>query len=189
VDRPLAIACAPSPAIAARDSTRDARFRSMVDAHFAAVWRTLLHLGIPEASADDGAQHVFMVALRRLDEIVQGAERPYLLGVASEARRAARRRREVPTDDGLLESLGSAAAEHSPDPTAAVDQKRALAVLARCLEGLSEKLREAFVLFELEELSAPELAQLLGVSVGTVASRVRLAREEIRRTLGDLGRP
>jgi RNA polymerase sigma-70 factor (ECF subfamily) len=50
-------------------------------------------------------------------------------------------------------------------------------------------LREAFVLFELEELSAPEVARLLGVSVGTVASRVRLAREQIRKTLGDLGRP
>jgi RNA polymerase sigma-70 factor (ECF subfamily) len=189
----LAIARDLLSAVTPRDSTRDARFRSMVDAHFATVWRMLLHLGTPEASADDGAQQVFLVALRRLDQIAEGAERAYLLGiavrVASETRRAMRRRREVPTETGLLESLGSAAAHHAPDQIAAVDQKRALAVLASCLDGLSEKLREAFVLFELEELSAPEVAQLLGVSVGTVASRVRLAREEIRKTLGDLGRP
>jgi RNA polymerase sigma-70 factor (ECF subfamily) len=188
----LAIDQALSPAITPRDSTRDVRFRSMVDAHFATVWRTLLHLGIPEASADDGAQQVFLVALRRLDEIRQGGERSYLLGialrVAAEIRRAMRRRREVPMDAALLEPLGSAG-QQPPDQAAAIDQKRALAMLAGCLDGLSEKLREAFVLFEIEELSAPEVADLLGVPVGTVASRIRLAREQIRKSLGERGRP
>jgi RNA polymerase sigma-70 factor (ECF subfamily) len=190
VDRPLAIDQALSPAIAPRDSTRDVRFRSMVDAHFATVWRTLLHLGVPEASADDGAQQVFLVALRRLDEIRE--ERPYLLGIAlriaSEIRRAMRRRREVPMDAALLEPLGTAA-EPPPDHAAALDQKRALAMLAGCLDGLSEKVRAAFVLFEIEELSAPEVAEVLGVPVGTVASRIRIAREHIRKSLGERGRP
>jgi RNA polymerase sigma-70 factor, ECF subfamily len=193
VGDPVAFERALSPTMTARDSARDARFRSMIDAHFAAVWRTLLHLGIPEASADDGAQQVFLVALRRLDEIVEGGERPYLLGialrVASQTRRAMRRRREVPMEATRLELLGAEASQRPLDESLALDQKRALAKLASCLGGLSEKLREAFVLFELEELSAPEVAQSLGVSVGTVASRVRLAREQIREILGDLGRP
>jgi RNA polymerase sigma-70 factor (ECF subfamily) len=191
VDRSLLIERALSPTISARDGTRDARFRSMVDAHFVTVWRALRHLGVPEVGADDGAQQVFLVAARRLDEIREGGERPYLYGialrVASEIRRAMRRRREVPMDAPVFEPVGSAAVQPPPDQV--LDNKRALAMLATCLEGMSEKLREAFVLFELEELSAPEVARLLGVPVGTVASRVRLARETIRESLRSRGLP
>jgi RNA polymerase sigma-70 factor, ECF subfamily len=195
VDRSLVIERGLPQMMAARDATRnatrDVRFRSMVDAHFATVWRALRHLGVEEAGADDGAQQVFLVAARRLDEIREGGERQYLLGialrVASEIRRAMRRRREVPIDAPAGEPFGMAAVQQLPDQ--ALDTKRALAMLAACLEGMSEKLREAFVLFELEELSAPEVAHLLGVPVGTVASRVRLARDHIRETIGRRGEP
>jgi RNA polymerase sigma-70 factor (ECF subfamily) len=189
VDRSLVIERALAPTVAAPDATRNARFRSMVDAHFVTVWRALRHLGVPEEGADDGAQQVFIVAARRLDEIRHGGERQYLLGialrVASEIRRAMRRRREIPMDVPAFEPLAAAAVQQQPDQ--ALDTKRALAMLVTCLGGMSEKLREAFVLFELEELSAPEVAHLLGVPVGTVASRVRLAREHIRETLGIRG--
>jgi len=178
------------PTITARETAPDVRFRSMVDAHFVTVWRALRHLGVPEVGADDGAQQVFLVAARRLDDIRAGGERQYLLAialrVASEIRRALRRRREVPMDTPVSEPLCVATVDQQPEQ--ALDNKRALAMLATCLEGMSEKLRDAFVLFELEELSAPEVARLLGVPVGTVASRVRLAREYIRESLGSRGR-
>ena len=48
------------------------------------------------------------------------------------------------------------------------------------LEHMPDELREAFVLFELEELSPPEVARMLEVPVRTVASRVRRAREQLR---------
>ena len=68
-------------------------------------------------------------------------------------------------------------------------EKRAREALARALDTVSRELREAFVLFELEELSAPEVAKLLHIPVGTVASRVRRARAAIRDALarGGLG--
>ena len=79
-----------------------ARLRAMMDNHFETVWRSLRRLGVPEAGADDAAQQVFVVASRRLDEITVGGERGYLLGialrVASDARRALARRREVSID-------------------------------------------------------------------------------------------
>jgi RNA polymerase sigma-70 factor (ECF subfamily) len=178
-------------AIVSRETARDARVRAMVDAHFETVWRALRRLGVSELGADDGAQQVFLVASRRLDEIQEGGERRYLLGislrVASDIRRAVRRRREVPIDGPIVSPLDVVAAQQ--DPGEALDKKRALAMLADCLEGMPEKLREAFVLFELEELNAPEVAQVLGVPVGTVASRVRLARAHIRQTLGTRGGP
>jgi RNA polymerase sigma-70 factor (ECF subfamily) len=64
-----------------------------------------------------------------------------------------------------------------------LDDKQALGLLSAHLASVPSEMREAFVLFELEQLSAPEVADLLGVPVGTVASRVRRARESIRQHL------
>jgi RNA polymerase sigma-70 factor (ECF subfamily) len=179
------------PMAARSEVTPDSRLRGMVEAHLATVWRALVRLGVPEAGADDGVQQVFLVASRRLHEIHEGDERRYLLGialrVASGMRRTLRRRREVSMDAAVDSPSESMPAYQHPDEL--LDSKRALAMLAACLDGMPEKLREAFVLFELEELSAPEVARVLGVPIGTVASRVRLARDHIRKTLGTGGAP
>jgi RNA polymerase sigma-70 factor (ECF subfamily) len=167
----------------------------MVDDHFDAVWRALRRLGAPDATVDDASQQVFLVALRRLDDIEVGRERAYLLGiavrVASDARRAARRRREVPMDDDVAETLSARATRAAvpPLPDEILDQRRALAALSAALDEMPAELREAFVLFDLEELSATEVARVLGIPVGTVASRVRRARERFRRSLARRGGP
>jgi RNA polymerase sigma-70 factor (ECF subfamily) len=153
----------------------------MVAGHFDAVWRALRRLGVVEASVDDAAQQVFLVAARRLDEIIVGRERAYLLGiavrVAADVRSAEGRRREVPLEDGIDFPAPAA----SPDDL--LDQQRARAVLESILESMPSEMREAFVLFELEELGAAEVAETLGIPIGTVASRVRRAREHVRQRL------
>jgi len=161
----------------------------MVDNYFETVWRSLRRLGVSEAGLDDAAQQVFLIASRRLDKIEEGGERGYLLGialrVASEARRAANRRREFPLDTRIVESSRASAASDLPEEM--LDHKRLLERLSACLDEMPQKLREAFVLFELEELNAAEVAGLLQVPVGTVASRVRRAREIIRKNLARRG--
>jgi len=161
----------------------DERFRSMVGAHFDAVARSLRRLGVPPCSVDDGVQQVFLVALRRLPEIRSGGERAYLFGVAfrvaSAARRAERRRREVPLD--FMTGARREAASVTELPDEELDHKRAIALLGACLDQLPDTLRDAFLLFDVEELSALEVARILSLPVGTVASRVRRARQRIRR--------
>jgi DNA-directed RNA polymerase specialized sigma24 family protein len=80
------------------------RFRGMVDGHFNFIWRYLRGLGVPEANVDDAAQQVFLVAAQKIDSVVVGSERSFLvgtaLGVAANARRAYARRQEV--SDGAL---------------------------------------------------------------------------------------
>ena len=168
----------------ANAGTRNARLRQMVDQHFDAVWRALRRLGVPEATADDAAQKVFLVASSRLAEIDPGGEKRYLMGiawrVASDARQALLRRREVPIGDVDPACLAALAASQ-PDEVLA--QKQALQILAAILDELSQPLRDAFVLFELEELSAMDVALVLDIPVGTVASRVRRAREHVRKSL------
>jgi RNA polymerase sigma-70 factor (ECF subfamily) len=51
------------------------------------------------------------------------------------------------------------------------------------LDALDDDLRVVFVLAELEELTAPEIAGLIGVPLGTVASRLRRAREEFNKSV------
>jgi RNA polymerase sigma-70 factor, ECF subfamily len=163
-----------------RDASRDERFAAMTTAHVDVLWRTLARLGVPNGGVEDAVQQVLLVALRRLPDIEVGRERPYLLGialrVASDARRSQRRRREVFTGDDVAQDTRAPQDE-------LLDHKRNLSGLECALAELSEENREAFVLFEIEELSAPQVAEMLAVPIGTVASRVRRAREQIRRKL------
>lgn len=165
------------PATATPDGA--ARLRRLVDTYFDFIWRSLRRLGVPEADADDASQQVFLVVARKLPSIDPNNERSFLFGtalrVASDARRARRRRREDPSEPGSVEPSDSA-----PGPEDLVAQRRARALLDEVLEAMPLDLQTVFVLFELEELPTPDIASLLGIPVGTVASRLRRAREEFQ---------
>jgi RNA polymerase sigma-70 factor (ECF subfamily) len=158
-------------------STREDRVRlaGMLQTHYRTVWRTLRRLGVPPDRVDDAAQEVYIVAARKLDLVEQGCERKYLLStavrVAANYRRARAARPEI-SDDDLV------ARESDPAPAAdhLLDQKRMRQLLDEVLDSLSRDLRTVFVLFELEGLSVPEIADLTGAPIGTVASRLRRAR-------------
>lgn len=155
------------------------RYRALVEAHFDFIWRSLRGLGVPAGSADDAAQHVFLIAYQKLAEIAPDRERSFLfgtaLGVAANARRAGARRREL-CDDGAM----AAAADDAPNPEQLIEMKQARALLDDVLDAMEEDLRVVFVLFELEGVPTEEIAAMLGLARGTVASRLRRAREDFR---------
>jgi RNA polymerase sigma-70 factor (ECF subfamily) len=154
----------------------EVRFRALVDETFDFIWRSLRGMGVPADSVDDAAQQVFLVAAQKLDEIEPGRERAFLYGtahgVAANARRARARRREVLDEDAVRGHVDAA-----PSGEALVELEERRALLDRILASMADDLREVFVLFVLEGLTAPEIAELVGVPVGTVASRLRRARE------------
>ena len=154
-----------------------AAVRALVDAHLAFVWRTARRLGVPEAEVDDVTQKVFWLAARRLDDIPAGGERGFLLrltlGLASNARRSVRRRREVDLDS---DGPGAPAAS-APGPEEAMQRRRAQALALAILDTMPDDLRAVFVLFEIEEMSMAEIATMMEIPPGTVASRLRRARE------------
>jgi RNA polymerase sigma-70 factor, ECF subfamily len=157
----------------------EARFRSMVDAQFDFIWRSVRGLGVPSANADDATQQVFLVAARKLDQIAVGSERAFLFatarGIAANIRRALVRNREVLGPDVLDESR-----DHAPDPEQLAARNQAAEVLGRILDGFSDDQRTVFVLFELEAMTTVQIAGILGLPMGTVASRLRRAREEFQ---------
>ncbi|HEY3254091.1 MAG TPA: RNA polymerase sigma factor [Polyangiaceae bacterium] len=163
----------------------NARVAAMLRAHFRDVWRIVRRFGVPENSADDAAQEVFIIAARRLSDITPGSERPFLFAsavrVAANARRALGARRECAEDDSLPEGV-----DPRPNAEALLDQKRLRQLLDRVLDELSDDLRVCFVLYELEGMSSPEIAELLRIPIGTVASRLRRAREAFELAAGRL---
>ena len=158
---------------------RDARLRQMVEHHFDFIWRSLRGLGVPPASADDAAQQVFLIASQKLDKVAVGSERGFLFstarGIAANFRRGQRRNPEV-TDDLALAVRHDAA----PNPEQAASSNQAKAWLEQFLEGLPPDLRTVFVLYELEGLTTTEIADLSEIPVGTVASKLRRARESFQ---------
>ncbi len=156
-----------------------ARVRALVDQHFGFVWRYLRGLGVPAAEVDDAAQQVFIIASQKVDAIRPGAERSFLVGtahgVAANARRSGARRREVSGEATL-----DAYADSAPDAEARAGTQEELVVLDRFLESLPDELREVFVLFELEGVTMAAIAEDLELAPGTVASRLRRAREEFQ---------
>lgn len=153
-----------------------ARVAELLRAHFRDVWRMVRRFGVPEHCADDAAQEVFIIASRRLCDITPGSERAFLL--ASAVRVAANLRRSLGTRRECSENeQGAEGIDPRPSAEALLDQKRLRQLLDRVLDTLTDDLRVSFVLYELEGLSSPEIAALLGIPLGTVASRLRRARE------------
>ena len=155
---------------------REALLAELLRQYYSTVWRTLRRVGIDADRVDDAAQEVFIVASNKLELIEPGRERNYLLSsalrVAANFRRAHRARREV-ADEGLLDEQ----ADPVPSADCLVDRKRLRQMLDEVLDRFPEEIRTAFVLFELEGLSVPEIAELTCTKTGTVASRLRRARE------------
>jgi RNA polymerase sigma-70 factor, ECF subfamily len=153
---------------------REQRVERMVQHYHAFVWRSLRRLGVPEPELDDATQEVFIVAVRRLEDIVRGSERSFLfstaLGVASTMRRSKERRREEL--DAEMDTRTSVA----PGQEELVERFRARQVLDKILDQMSLEQRAVFVLYEIEGMTAAEIAEFLEVPPGTVASRLRAAR-------------
>jgi RNA polymerase sigma-70 factor (ECF subfamily) len=157
----------------------------MFEEHFDFIWRSLRRFGLNDDRADDAAQQVFMIASRKLDAIQIGSERSFLFGtamrVASDIRRSAPYRREIAHADVGLDLEGGAR------PDELLDQRRARDLLDRVLDEMEADVRMVFVLFEIEEMTTSEIASLLGIAHGTVASRLRRAREEFDSRVKRLG--
>jgi RNA polymerase sigma-70 factor (ECF subfamily) len=138
------------------------------------VWRTLRGLGVDPARVDDAAQSVFMTLAARLSDVPPGRERAFLVQtavrVAANVRRSQARQRDTAT-----EQLDEFRAEQ-PDPEALVAAKQRHRLLDRILDELSPELRVTFTLYELEGFTGTEIAGLLDLPPGTVASRLRRAR-------------
>lgn len=165
-----------------------ARAAAIAEQQLDVIWRMARRLGVSDCDIEDVAQEVLIVVVRRQDSIELGKERAFVASVTARTvanwRRTRRRRREDPTD--TLESIAAPRSDgpfSSGDAEQNLERSRQLARLERALDEMTESQREAFTLFDLEQLTAPEIAEQLGVPEAAIVSRVRRAREVFKRAI------
>lgn len=152
------------------------RLEEIYDLFFDFIWRSARRMGVSEGSVDDVVQEVFIVAHRRLGDFEgRSSIKTWLFGillrVVSDHRRTLRRKGGLaPLPEGL------AADDGGPDERVETNQR--VALLHRLLASLDEDKRTVFVLAELEQMTAPEIADALGVKLNTVYSRLRAGRKK-----------
>jgi RNA polymerase sigma-70 factor, ECF subfamily len=146
------------------------------ESEFRFVWRNLARLGVPRSDLADAAQEVFLVVHRRLGEFDQRCKVSTWLyricfNVASDRRRRAHLRHEIPCDQSVLDRSAAA------DPGGS----EALALFDWLVSGMDLEQRAVFVLFEIEGRTGPEIAEMFDCPLATVYSRLRLARAAFAR--------
>jgi RNA polymerase sigma-70 factor (ECF subfamily) len=166
------------------------RFHALYRQQFDFVFRNLRRLGVPPAQVDDALQDVFLVVLRHLDKYEAGSRsKAWLfaiaLRVASNYRRSKRRRDNHINGSAFDVDGFSASSEHSPFDRAATAQ--AVGLLRTFLDSIDDDKRSVFIMTELEQMSAPEIAAALRVNLNTVYARIRAARREFARAVARLG--
>ncbi len=159
-------------------------FRSLYDQHVDFVWRNLRRLGVAEADVDDRTQEVFVVAHRRLSDFEDRGHGPrawlyqIVLRIASESRRH-RRRHPEDSDGGAAEAY----LRGTSDPAADAETRQELGRLDAALAQLDDDKRAVLVLHDVEEMTAPEIAEATGTPLNTVYSRLRLGRARLEEVL------
>ena len=114
-----------------------------------------------------------MIALGRLADIPKDSERAFLMGTARRVAFTLGRKTIRWQLDGDMDMRIANARD-------AGDEHADLQLCDLALSKLNPELAETFVLYEIEGLSSPEIAALLEVPLGSVASRLRRAREQFR---------
>lgn len=153
-------------------------FGELFDAHYGAVVGYARRRGASWDDAQDVAADVFVVAWRRRDEVPEGFERAWLLGVARRVQanrwRGERRRR------ALVGRLAGTTSQPDADLDVVADTDPGLAA---ALSALSADDREVLRLVAWDGLTHAEAGVVLGCSESAVSSRVMRARRRLRRAL------
>jgi RNA polymerase sigma-70 factor (ECF subfamily) len=154
-------------------------FGDIYDAHAPFVVRNVRRLVGLGGPIDDLVQEVFLRVLQGLGDFEgRAAVRTWLYtilrNVVYEHFRANGKKGKT-RDSVDLEELPD---QQAKGPQAAAERTQSYEILYELLAKLDETRREVLVLADIEQMSAPEIAEALGIKVTTVHARLRTAREE-----------
>jgi RNA polymerase sigma-70 factor, ECF subfamily len=168
---------------------------AIVSTHSRRLYRTARALGFHQADAEDLTQDVFMTFLATLDNFEgRSSVSTWLIGIlyrkAQERRRAVAK--TVPHDpaDAVFESWFDSSGkwkQHPAPPDLAVGSQEAAASIAECLSELPAQQRDVFQLRQVEELTAAEASNILGLSITHIGVLLHRARTRLRVCLGNKG--
>jgi RNA polymerase sigma-70 factor (ECF subfamily) len=166
----------PDPTVAPANVT------AVYQTHGDFLWLTLQRLGVRDADRDDALQDVLVVVHHRLHTFDGRVPLvAWLFGVCVRVAAAQRRRAHVRREQLWGSVPEDPATERPPDPEEALITAQSLARLRAVLDEMDLEKRAVFVMYEIDEVPAAEIASVLGIPFNTVHSRLRAARGQFER--------
>jgi len=169
----------------AREGELDA-FNDLVECYQDQLWALVVRMVPDPDQASDAVQEAFFSAYRNMASFRGGSVRSWLsriaVNAAMDTQRARKRRPVQPYPELEDESWQPPAGEEADPVHTALGAERSQA-LAAALARITEDQRAAIVLFDIEGYDYAEIAEMTGVSLGTVKSRIHRGRLALRSLL------
>jgi RNA polymerase sigma-70 factor (ECF subfamily) len=175
-----------APAGGASADDKAERFRALALPHLDEVYTLARYLLREVADAEDAVQECYLRAFRHFDAFRGGPIKPWLLAILRNVCRAeyARRGRvsvlHTDAGDEAAETVSEGLWSDVPSPEAASLARLDAESAQQLIADLPEQFREVLVLREINDLSYREIADVTGVPVGTVMSRLARGRNLLR---------
>lgn len=161
-------------------------FNRLVLKYQDAVYTLSYRIMSEPSRAADAAQEAFITAFRRLETYQGGNFRAWLMRIATNTcydhLRYEKRRPATAFEDMTDENFddGPPIPDHSPSPEEEVLSSELSQLIQDCIRSLQEEHRVTLVMSDVEGFSYQEIADVTGVQLGTVKSRLSRARSALR---------
>jgi RNA polymerase sigma factor (sigma-70 family) len=160
-------------------------FEALVLPHLDAAYNLARWLLRSDQAAEEAVQDAAIRAFRYIGSLRGQDARPWLLGIVRNTcftvlERVRNAPRQVDFDESEFEAALAETQTASPDPANELQRQHVQREIDAAIRALSPPLREVIVLREFEELDYAQIAQIAGVPIGTVMSRLSRAREKLR---------
>ena len=158
-------------------------WEDIVRQHSARVYRLAYRLTGNSHDAEDLTQEVFVRVFRSLDSYTPGTFEGWLHRITTNLFLDSARRKQRIRFEGLGEETAQRLRGGEPSPAQAFDDRHLDSDIQAALKALAPEYRAAVVLCDIEGLSYEEIADTLGVKLGTVRSRIHRGRAQLRTAL------
>jgi RNA polymerase sigma factor (sigma-70 family) len=158
-------------------------WEAVVREHSARVYRLAYRLTGNSHDAEDLTQEVFVRVFRSLDSYIPGTFEGWLHRITTNLFLDMARRRQRIRFEGLADETEARLGGSEPTPAQAFDDRHFDSDIHEALMALAPEYRAAVILCDIEGLSYEEIADTLGVKLGTVRSRIHRGRAQLRKAL------
>lgn len=146
----------------------NARLGRLIRKQFGFVWRLSRRIGLTEHEVDSAVREVFEAAAKRIGDIRPGNERAFLFSTTLHVAARVRRNRD---EQAVI-------SDHAPALEDLDPAGQAREILGALLEQMPLELRVVFVLHEIEQFASIEIAEIIGIPLATVTTRLAEAQED-----------
>src|SRR3954454_23624576 len=159
-------------------------FKAVYQEYFDFVWTSARRLGIQPSGMDDLIQEVFLVIHAKLHTVEKRESlRSWIYSVVRRTASNHRRARRVHADASSGPPGDGEALSREPTPLENTERNAGFQLLMSLLDQLDGPKLEIFALVDVEDMSVPEAAEVLGIPLNTAYSRLRVARQNFEAAL------